>query len=119
MYYNTRGGGKKLTKAAEKYIRISKAIINKTIEEQRWLKQDKKTWHYIDMVFYMPDRRVRDSHNMLKLLLDVMQGVVYHNDYYVLPRIQSVEYDKENPCVSLCITAQSKLKREKGLQMVK
>lgn len=115
MYYNTRGGGKRLTKQAEDYQRRSRALLNLAIEEQRWIKQQKSTWYYIDLVFYMPDRRVRDSHNMLKLLLDVMQGIVYDNDYYALPRIQSVEYDKENPRVEVLIAPQSHNNRERGL----
>jgi Holliday junction resolvase RusA-like endonuclease len=67
----------------------------------------------------MPDRRIRDSHNMLKLLLDVMQGIVFTNDYYALPRIQSVEYDTENPRVDLIIQPQCSHQRNKGLHISK
>lgn len=67
----------------------------------------------------MPDRRIRDSHNMLKLLLDVMEGIVYKNDYYVCPRIQSVEYDKKNPRIELCLTPQTNSARTKALELVK
>lgn len=116
MYYNTPNGGKRLTGKSEKYIRESRSLINLAIEEQHWLKQEKATWYYIDLVFFMPDRRVRDSHNMLKLLLDVMQGIIFDNDYYVMPRIQSVEYDVENPRVEACIFAQSTNARDKGIQ---
>jgi crossover junction endodeoxyribonuclease RusA len=119
MYYNTRRGGKRLTKQAEDYIRISKAKILEAVESQKWIKQKKSTWYYMDLVFYMPDRRIRDSHNMLKLLLDVMQGVVYHNDYYVLPNIKSVEYDNNNPHLCLCIYPQSEKDREKALNQFK
>ena len=103
MYYTSKRGHKRLTEKAEDYIVVSRALINEAIEEQKWLKQKKSTWFYIDLVFYMPDRRIRDSHNMLKLLLDVMQGIVYENDYYALPRIQHVEYDKENPRVEVIV----------------
>ena len=99
------------------YIRDSRAIINQAIEEQRWIKQDKATWYYIDLTFFMPDRRIRDSHNCLKLLLDVMQGIVFDNDYYAMPRIQSVEYDKENPRLEVCVFAQSENARDKGIQL--
>ena len=117
MYFNKRNGAKQLTTKAQHYIRDSRALINLATEEQRWVKRGKSVWLYIDLVFFMPDRRIRDSHNMLKLLLDVMQGVVYDNDYYVLPRIQSVEYDKENPRVELCVSTQTKSEREKGLKV--
>lgn len=117
MYYNTKGGGKRLTHTAENYIRVSRALINQYIEEQRWVKESKNTWFYVDLLFYMPDRRVRDSHNMLKLLLDVMEGIVYKNDYYVCPRIQSVEYDKENPRVECMIQPQSTSSRKSALNI--
>lgn len=115
MYHNMRNGGKRLTSKATDYIRVSRALINLAIEEQRWLKQNESTWYYIDIVFFMPDRRVRDSHNMLKLLLDVMQGVIFDNDYYAMPRIQAVEYDADNPRVEVCVISQSKSAREKGI----
>ena len=117
MYYNLKRGGKKLNKKAEDYVKTSRALINAAIEDQKWIKQEKSTWFYIDLVFFMPDRRVRDSHNMLKLLLDVMQGVVYENDYYAMPRIQSVEYDTAHPRVEVCITPQNGTARNKGLKI--
>lgn len=119
LHWNTKGGGKRLTTKATNYIRDSRGLINLAIEEQRWLKQSKNTWLYVDLVFFMPDRRIRDSHNMLKLLLDVMQGVVYDNDYYVMPRIQSVEYDTNYPRVEVCISPQTQNNREKGLKTAK
>jgi crossover junction endodeoxyribonuclease RusA len=118
MYINNHtGGGKHLSKTSLAYVKKAKAIINQAIDDQKWVKQGDSTWLYIDMVFYMPDRRIRDSHNMIKLLLDVMQPTIYRNDYYVMPRIQSVEYDKEYPRLELCITTQSKKDRIKGIQM--
>ena len=114
MYVRTYRGGVKLTRKAEEYVRDSRALINLAIEEQYWLKQPKSTWFYVDVIFFMPDRRVRDSHNMLKLLLDVMQGIVFDNDYYAMPRIQAVEYDTHHPRVEVCIFPQLRNSREKG-----
>lgn len=116
MYYNTRNGGKRLTDKAENYIRVSRGLINLAIEKQKWSKQKNNTWYYSDLIFFMPDRRIRDSHNMQKLLLDVMQDVVYSNDYYVMPRIQAVEYDKNNPRVEVCIMPQKEKCRKQELK---
>lgn len=115
MYMNTSHGGKRLTKHAENYVRVSRSLINLEIENQNWKKQNKSTWLYIDLVFYMPDKRIRDSHNMLKLLLDVMQDIVFDNDYYVMPNIKAVEYDKQNPRVEVKIYPQSESNRQKAL----
>lgn len=117
MYYNKRGGGRGLKTVATDYMRDSRALLNQAVEDQRWSVPDKHVWLYVDMVFYFPDRKIRDSHNCLKLLLDVMQGIVYENDYVILPRIQSVEYDKENPRVELRITPQNISTRNKGVQI--
>lgn len=115
MYYNTKGGGKRLTSKAERYVRDSRALINLAIDEQNWAIVPKGVWLYVDMVFYFPDRRIRDAHNCLKLLLDVMQGTVYENDYTILPRIMSVEYDKDNPRIEIHVHAQTKQLREQHI----
>jgi crossover junction endodeoxyribonuclease RusA len=107
---------KQLTAKAQRYIRIARALINEAVEEQRWGKPERTEWLYVDLVFYMPDRKIRDSHNCLKLLLDVLQGTVFENDYFVLPRIQSVEYDKERPRVEVLVTHQTKNQRDKGIK---
>lgn len=106
------------TAKARDYIRRARALINLAIDEQYWGVPQREEWLYVDMVFYMPDRKIRDSHNCLKLLMDVMQDVVYVNDYFVLPRIQSVEYDKEYPRVEVLVTHQTKNQRDKGLKIV-
>lgn len=116
IYFNTRGGGRRLTKKAENYIRDVRALANMECENQRWTKQGKYVWLYMDLVFYFPDRRRRDSHNMLKVLLDALESIVYEDDMYVMPRIQSVEYDDEDPRVELCVTPQTRNNREKGLK---
>ena len=119
MYYNLRNGRRVLTKTAKKYIADSKALVNLAIEEQDWRKQKKSVWFYVDLLFYMPDRKIRDSHNMIKLLLDGLQGNAVNNDYYVMPRVQGVEYDKENPRVSIRVSMQSEAQRKRALNMFK
>lgn len=116
IYYNTRGGGRRLTKKAENYIRDTRALTNQMMDEQLFYTLKKNIWIYIDMVFYFPDRRIRDSHNCLKILLDALEGLVYENDMNVLPRIQSVEYDKENPRVELVVSVQTKSQRKKAVK---
>lgn len=48
-----------------------------------------------------------------------MEKIVYHNDYYVMPRIQSVEYDNDNPRIEICIIPQTNSERTKALQLTK
>jgi len=106
MYYNTGRGGKRLTKTAEEYVRTATSLINLATKKNKWEVEEDGNWYYVDMVFYMPDLRIRDSHNMLKLLFDVLQPRVFGNDYFAMPRINSVELDKENPRIEIKIHSQ-------------
>lgn len=94
IYVNTKYGGKKLKPAAE-------ALFSKW----QWLAKEwamKNNWSFektekivLEMTLYYPDHVKRDSHNVIKLLLDALQGILYDNDYYALPRIQNFHVLKE------------------------
>lgn len=53
-------------------------------------------------MFYMKDKR-RDASDCLKSLLDVMSGIIYFDDKWILPTFQSISIDKENPRVEIII----------------
>ena len=113
MFIHTKRGAKILTKKAKEYVENARKIIRSEIQEQEWIQEKNPVWYYVDLFIYMPDRRVRDSHNMEKLLLDIFEGLIYVNDYYAMPRIQLVEYDKENPRLETLIRPQSEVERER------
>ena len=62
----------------------------------------------MDLYYFFPDKKVRDSHNTLKILTDSMEGLVFPNDYYVLPRIQYVTLDRKNPMLHVKVYPQNK-----------
>lgn len=107
MYYQGRNGKRCLTANAKQYILESTALINAAIEDQHWKNTNDDSWFYLDLIFYMPDRKIRDSHNTLKILLDVFQEVTFRNDYWCLPRIQKVELDTENPRLDCVLRPQN------------
>lgn len=117
MYYNTYGGGKRLTKKAEQYVEIASARIKAQIDKQGWKLLNDNTWYYVDMIFYFQDKRIRDSHNTLKILFDILQGQVFVNDYFAMPRVLSVELDADNPRVEIFIHNQTCKEREKALKV--
>ena len=117
MYYNTRGGGKRLTKKAEDYVKMATDRIKAQVERQGWKLENDNSWFYVDMVFYFGDKRIRDSHNTLKILFDILQGHIFVNDYFAMPRVLSVELDADNPRVEIIIHNQVISEREKYLQM--
>lgn len=101
MYIHKKNGSKILTKNVKKYIKELQTICKKSKKEQGWKTDKKYVWYVMDLYFYFPDKRKRDSHNCLKLLLDCLEGLLFENDYYILPRIQYVTLDRDNPRVEV------------------
>ena len=101
MYIHKRNGQKILTNAAKQYIKTIQDLCKKEIKKQNWKKDKESVWYVMDMYFYFQDKRKRDSHNCLKLLMDSLEGLLFTNDYFVLPRIQYVKLDRENPRVEI------------------
>ena len=89
------------------------------IEKQGWKLLDDNSWYYVDMVFYFPDKRIRDSHNTLKILFDILQGHIFVNDYFAMPNVLSVELDADNPRVEIIIHNQTVKERESALKRFK
>lgn len=54
----------------------------------------------INIKCYMPNLR-RDHHGILKPLLDVMEGIIYHNDKFVVPIFDTMKLDRDNPRVEI------------------
>ena len=113
MYIQRRSGKRVLTNTAQRYIMVATAAIRAACEDQFWKLSNNDAWFYIDIMVYMPDRKIRDSHNMLKLMIDVFQEIAFRNDYFVMPRIQKVELDKDNPRIEVCLRAQSEHDRRR------
>lgn len=115
IYYNTRGGGKRLTRLAEKYMHTVRAHARECVESQSWIIPTKGNWVYMDLAFFFPDKRIRDSHNCLKILLDALEGVVFENDYYIVPRIRLVELDRDDPRTVIHFVHQTEEERQSCL----
>ena len=67
------------------------------MKEQGWKRDREHVWYVMDLYYYFPDKMRRDSHNTLKILTDCLEGLLYSDDYYLLPRIQYVCLDRKNP----------------------
>ncbi len=59
----------------------------------------------LDLHIYFPTKRKRDIDNPLKLLLDVLVGVVYIDDSQVMELHVHKGYDPSNPRVEVIPTA--------------
>lgn len=91
---------KVLSTAAEQYQNLAVSLANLWRNENKWKPPDGKV--IVNLWYYWPDNRKRDTHNTLKLLLDCLEAAqIYTNDRYALPRIMDFEIDKANPRVEV------------------
>lgn len=96
-----RGFKKIPKKATRDYKEKVRNTIADTLESKGWEMDKEDVWYYLDLYFYMPDRRRRDSHNSLEVLMDSLEECLFQDDYFVMPRIMKVELDRDNPRLEL------------------
>ena len=101
LYYNTRGGGKRLTPKAEAWVKYAKRLALHSVTENKWKIEKVGYWLTCEMVFWFPDKRKRDNHNSFKCMFDALEGIIYENDMYVLPKVMYCGLDRESPRIEL------------------
>jgi crossover junction endodeoxyribonuclease RusA len=103
MYINAKIRGRNirvLKKHANEWFIDSLKLIKDYVFMTKWETINEKI--ILELYFYYPNNRLRDSHNTLKILLDVLEkGEIYSNDKYALPRVMDYEVDKNNPRVEI------------------
>jgi crossover junction endodeoxyribonuclease RusA len=56
----------------------------------------------LEIYYYFPDARKRDTHNTLKILCDTLERAGFiSNDSLLLPRIMNFEIDRNNPRIEI------------------
>lgn len=103
MYRNANLRGrmiKILTPNAKLWLKENDVKIQKFIKDSGWIKAEGKVIVYL--WFFFKDNRKRDTHNCLKILMDLMEECgIYSNDMYALPRIMDFEVDKNFPRIEI------------------
>lgn len=96
-------GSKILSKEGEKCKKEIQESARAQLANQKWdyvWTEDKNNFLYMDVIIFFP-RRGRDADNIFKLLSDSLEKLVYDNDSRILPRVQKVLYDTENPHIEV------------------
>lgn len=95
--YFYRRGQKIMKKTTQDYIKKIRKEVENEMWKQDWKKDKIHVWYYADLYFFFPDKRIRDSHNSIEVLMDTLEGTIFPNDYHIMPRIQNVILDRKNP----------------------
>ena len=99
IYMNT-GGGRRLNDMAEKKLNEWKDLAAKWAAGY-WTCQKIGTKVVAEMTFYLPDEKIRDTHNAKKLLLDALEGVIHENDMWILDRTLNFHFDPNFPRIEI------------------
>jgi crossover junction endodeoxyribonuclease RusA len=105
-YFTAKNGQRILTTDAKHWILGAQSRAMERVVLDHWeMTTGEKV--IVEMWCYWPDKRRRDTHNLDKLLLDSLEGVVFDDDKWALPRWMDFSVDKENPRVELAIRRMS------------
>tara|TARA_Y100000310_G_C20497740_1_gene722382 strand:+ start:302 stop:757 length:456 start_codon:yes stop_codon:yes gene_type:complete len=88
---------------AKEYKKHVWAMAQNAVVNQKWIVPEIGRRVGVSFWFFWADRKKRDTHNCLKLILDGLQGVVYPDDQYVLPSVIDFQVDPENPRVEMVV----------------
>jgi crossover junction endodeoxyribonuclease RusA len=79
------------------YLQEARWRIKAWMPQAHWIFPDPHTKVVLAFWVYWPDRRVRDTGNLIKVLGDACQGVLLPNDRMLLPRPMDFTVDRHHP----------------------
>lgn len=95
IYVNMAKGRKRLSKPAEQLKEKWEALAIMWAKDNNWEMTNKEKV-VIELTAYFPnDNKVRDTNNVFKLLMDALEGIIYDNDHYALPRVMDFQRVKD------------------------
>lgn len=100
VYRNVAINRRITTADGQKWRQNVQVIATEAITLQKWeMSVEEKL--VAEVMIYWPTRRKRDVENVGKLLWDALEGIVYDNDRWLLPRYMDFAVDKHNPRVEI------------------
>lgn len=104
MYRNFNNHGRRmrvLSSDAETWSYAVSMLAKKEVRDTGWTMAKKGEKVVAEVEVYWPDRKRRDVENLGKLLWDSLEGIVYEDDSWILPRYMDFAVDRENPRIEI------------------
>ncbi len=80
-----------MSKEGKAFMELANLCITQAVKKHRWKAIPAGEFFNLAIGFEMKNRVFPDPNNMLKLLIDAMEGQVFENDKWCLPMIVSAE----------------------------
>ena len=89
------------SKDAEVWMYSVSLLAKQQAKQIGWQMAQKGEKVVVELRIFHPDHKQRDADNMFKALQDALEGVVYEDDRYALPRVMDIQVDKGNPRIEV------------------
>ncbi|MED1953965.1 RusA family crossover junction endodeoxyribonuclease [Brevibacillus centrosporus] len=100
VYRNVKVNLRITTLDGQKWRQNVQRIAAIAITQQGWEKSAEEKL-VAEVMVYWSTKRKRDVENVGKLLWDALEGYVYENDQWLLPRYMDFQVDRQNPRVEI------------------
>lgn len=90
-YKRTRSGRVFLDNDAVVFLKIARYIAKKQARAAKWEIVPSGKFFFLEVGFEFVNRKFPDPNNMLKLLIDALEGIVFENDKWLLPLVTSAK----------------------------
>jgi len=90
-YKRTRSGRVFLDNDAVVFLKIAQYIAKKQAKAAKWEIVPSGKFFFLEVGFEFVNRKFPDPNNMLKLLIDALEGIVFENDKWLLPLVTSAK----------------------------
>ncbi len=89
--YAVRGRGLYMKASAKQFVEEVRKLTEKQLRKQRFVKLPANEFFIMEVYFTFKNNRFPDPNNMLKILIDAFEGIVFENDKWLLPRVMNAK----------------------------
>jgi len=101
-FKRSRNGRLYLDAEARAFVEMAQLIAKQAAKRARWKVLPAGEFFYLVIGFEFANRRFADPNNMLKILIDALEGIVFENDKWLLPLVTSAKITgKERTIVNI------------------
>jgi len=90
-FKRSRNGRLYLDAEARAFVEMAQLIAKQAAKKARYKIIPAGNFFYLVIGFEFKNRRFADPNNMLKILIDALEGIVFENDKWLLPLVTSAK----------------------------
>lgn len=90
-FKRSRNGRLFLDAEARTFVQMAQLIAKQAVKKARWKVLPAGNFFYLVIGFEFKNKSFADPNNMLKILIDALEGIVFENDKWCCPMVVKAE----------------------------